>query len=266
MSATSTYMTFLMHKETIEDIDQQLNKVEENIDCAIRKMIPDQKERNKYQGKKALKIAEELVNNAQQEANKAEDTKNQIQKELENNTENTDQSLELENAIKAFDSKQSYFEKQQLLRNQIKDFESMKSYLADRQSKLKEIQYEWVKLVDITEFPDIGTDPEMLETTTLSDDMQTFIVGIHGNESMNFNANYDYKTYLTIKTFENKTKEYAVWFGGVKKEGESTPEPTGAVGKFSFEGQLSVRITGGGVNEVRGMEITIAPSSVIRSE
>ena len=127
-------------------------------------------------------------------------------------------------------------------------------------------QYFWEKLVDITEFPDIGTDPEMLETTTLSDDMQTFIVGIHGNESMNFNANYDHETYLKIKAFENQTRGYAVWFGGKKTPGSPIPEPTGTAGKFSFDGQLSIRITGGGVNEVRGMSITIAPSSVIQSE
>ena len=31
---------------------------------------------------------------------------------------------------------------------------------------------EYEKLIDITEFPDLGTDPEMLETTTLSDRMR----------------------------------------------------------------------------------------------
>ena len=46
----------------------------------------------------------------------------------------------------------------------------------------------WEKLIDITEFPDLGTDPEMLETTTLSDRMQTFIMGIQGNEAMTFNT------------------------------------------------------------------------------
>lgn len=39
--------------------------------------------------------------------------------------------------------------------------------------------------------------------------------------------------------------------------------PTGSDGKFSFKGQLSVYPTGGGVNEVVGMNITIAPTSVI---
>ena len=129
--------------------------------------------------------------------------------------------------------------------------------------KADEDTYE--KLVDITEFPDLGTDPEMLETTTLSDRMQTFIMGIQGNEGLNFNTNYDHTGYLALKELERKYEGYAVWFGG-EEQADGTVTPTGSEGKFSFTGQLSVRVTGGGVNEVRGMGIMIAPSTVIKYE
>lgn len=119
----------------------------------------------------------------------------------------------------------------------------------------------WSKLVDIKEFPDIGSDPEMLETTTLSDKMKTFIMGIQNNEGMNFNANYDKTDYQALKALEGKNEKYAVWFGGTESGGTVTP--TGSEGKFSFEGELAVHVTGGSVNEVRGMAITIAPSTVI---
>lgn len=121
-------------------------------------------------------------------------------------------------------------------------------------------QYE--KLLDITEFPDLGTDPEMLETTTTSDRMQTFILGIQGNEALNFNSNYDHAEYLALKELERKKEQYAVWFGGVENP-DGTVTPTGNEGRFSFGGELSVRVTGGGVNEVRGMGITIAPNTII---
>jgi hypothetical protein len=121
------------------------------------------------------------------------------------------------------------------------------------------------KLIDITEFPDLGTDPEMLETTTLSDRMQTFILGIQGNEAMTFNTNYDKTGYMALKALKNKEEKFAVWFGGTENE-DGTVTPTGTEGKFSFKGQLSVRVTGGGVNEVRGMAITIAPTTVITEE
>lgn len=117
------------------------------------------------------------------------------------------------------------------------------------------------KLVDITEYPDLGGEPEMLDTTTLSDKARTFILGIQGNEGLNFNANYTPADYQALKALEGTETPYAVWFGGTESGGVATP--TGSEGKFSFKGLLSVRITGGSVNEVRGMSITIAPTTVI---
>lgn len=117
------------------------------------------------------------------------------------------------------------------------------------------------KLVDITEFPDIGGEPELLDTTTLSDKMRTFILGIQNNEGMAFNANYDPDDYQALKALEGADTPYAVWFGGTESGGVVTP--TGSEGKFAFNGQLSVRVNGGAVNEVRGMTITIAPTTVI---
>jgi len=124
---------------------------------------------------------------------------------------------------------------------------------------------EYAKLVDIKEFPDLGGDPEMLETTTLSDKMQTFILGIQSNEGLQFTSNYTKTDYSNLKALEGETESYAVWFGGT--EGiDGTVTPTGSDGKFSFDGELSVHPVGGGVNEVVDMAITIAPSTVITFE
>ena len=86
----------------------------------------------------------------------------------------------------------------------------------------KDSTYE--KLIDITEFPDLGTDPEMLETTTLSDRMQTFIMGIEGNEAMNFTTNYDKTGYTALKALKNKEEGFAVWFGGTEQEDGCYPD------------------------------------------
>lgn len=120
----------------------------------------------------------------------------------------------------------------------------------------------WEKLVDIKELPDIGQAPEMLETTTLSDSIQTFIAGIQGSEGLEFPANYDKTSFTALKELEHKREHYAVWFGA----GEDNKTPDGHNGKFSFEGELSVRVTAGGVNQVLGMGITIAPSTEITFE
>lgn len=122
----------------------------------------------------------------------------------------------------------------------------------------------WSKLLDIKSYPDLGGEPELLETTTLSDAVQTFINGIQHLDSFSFTANFDPATYKTLKTLEaaeDGTTQYAVWFGATVAGGVATP--TGSEGKFEFTGSLSVYANGGGVDEVRDMTITIAPSSVI---
>lgn len=119
------------------------------------------------------------------------------------------------------------------------------------------------KLIDIKDFPDLGGTPEMLETTTLSDGAQTYIPGIQSQESLEFTANYTKTDYDKLKALEDQELDLAVWFGGTESAGVVTP--TGTDGKFEFKGKLSVFVSGGGVNEVVGMTISIAPSTVITS-
>ena len=111
---------------------------------------------------------------------------------------------------------------------------------------------EYTKLIDIKDFPDLGGAPEMLETTTLSDGMQTYIEGIQSADALEFTANYTKEDYSTLAALKGKDEGYAVYFG-----------EQGTDGKFEFNGYLSVRVNGGGVNEVVGMTISIAPSTAI---
>ena len=122
---------------------------------------------------------------------------------------------------------------------------------------------DYVKLVDIKSFPDLGGTPEMLETTTLSDPMQTFIAGIQtlDTSGMQFTCNYTKTDFTTLKALEGEDHDFAVWFGATTSQGVDTP--TGADGKFEFKGSLSVFPNGGGVNEVVNMTVSIAPSTKI---
>jgi hypothetical protein len=123
---------------------------------------------------------------------------------------------------------------------------------------------EYSKLVDIKDFPDLGGTPEMLETTTLSDPMQTFIAGIQTLDSsgLQFTCNYTKSDFTTLKALESDSEhEFAVWFGATTSGSVDTP--SGADGKFSFKGQLSVYPSGGGVNEVVDMIVSIAPATKI---
>lgn len=119
----------------------------------------------------------------------------------------------------------------------------------------------WTKLIDIKDYPDLGGAPEMLDTTTLSDSATTNIPGIQKVDALAFTANYTDSDFDTVKALEGTEGNYAVWFGGTESSGVVTP--TGSDGKFEFSGIPSVYVTGGGVNEVVGMTVTIAASTPI---
>lgn len=117
------------------------------------------------------------------------------------------------------------------------------------------------KLIDIKNYPDLGSEPETLETTTLSDKAHTYIPGIDGQENLSFTANYtkeDYETLLALKGIE---QDLGVWFGGTETAGIFTP--TGSDGKFNFKGYVLAYPVGGDVNAVREMNVVITPSSPI---
>jgi hypothetical protein len=126
---------------------------------------------------------------------------------------------------------------------------------------MKKTESTYGKLIDIKDFPDLGGAPEMLETTTLSDGAQTYILGIQSQDALEFTANYTKSDYDTLKALEGTELDLAVWFGGTVANGVATP--TGSDGKYEFKGELTVFISGGGVNEVVDMTISIAPKTVI---
>ena len=115
----------------------------------------------------------------------------------------------------------------------------------------------YTKLVDIKSFGDLGGTPEQLETTTLSNGSRTFIRGIQDQESIEFSCNYTASDYTTLSAITDETP-FAVWFGA-----GSNGTPDGHNGKFSFKGELSVYVNGGGVNEVIDMTVTILPTTDI---
>jgi hypothetical protein len=119
----------------------------------------------------------------------------------------------------------------------------------------------WEKLIDIKSFPDLGGAPELLETTTLSDNMTTNIMGIQSLDALEFECNYTKEDYAKLKAMEGEAETFAVWLGGTETGGVATP--TGEDGKFEFGGQLSVYVNGGGVNEVVNMTVSIAASTPI---
>lgn len=104
------------------------------------------------------------------------------------------------------------------------------------------------KSYDIKDFPSIMGKRSSLETTTLSDDAQTFISGIRQQaESFDFTANYDATVYAEINALT----------------GNQECELTFSDGSgYSWSGGVSCSVNEGSVDSVLEMTISITPATV----
>ena len=118
----------------------------------------------------------------------------------------------------------------------------------------------YTKLLDIKSFPDLMGGPNNLETTTLSDEMKTYIPGLKDpGDALEFGANYTAADFAAVEALERIEKYYAVWIGA-----SGTPlAPDGSKGKFSFKGYAYATKNGAGTDEVQDMTVGIIPSTPI---
>ena len=104
------------------------------------------------------------------------------------------------------------------------------------------------KEFSIKDFPSILGKRSSLETTTLSDDAQTFISGIRQqSESFDFTANYEAAVYAEINALAGE-QECKLTFG----DGSN----------YSWNGTVSASVNEGSVDAVLEMTISVTPSSV----
>lgn len=104
------------------------------------------------------------------------------------------------------------------------------------------------KTYDIKDFPSILGKRSALETTTLSDDAQTYIAGIRQTEeSFDFVTNYDATVYAEINALSGD-QECELAFGDGSK--------------YTWEGSVSASVNEGSVDSVLEMTISVTPSTV----
>lgn len=119
----------------------------------------------------------------------------------------------------------------------------------------------FTKVIDITNFPDLIPPKDRIDITTLSDYMRVFIQGIGDTSEFTLGANYTPENYAKIVALEGHQYEYAIWFGASGTGGNEIPD--GHNGKFTWTGEVSAGVSGGGVNEAVGMTISATPSTVV---
>lgn len=102
--------------------------------------------------------------------------------------------------------------------------------------------------VVIKDFPSLLGARSSLETTTLSDDAQTFIAGIRQqSESFDFTANYDATVYQTLNALD-EAQQWELSFSDGSK--------------YTWNGTVSVSVNEGAVDAVVEMTISVTPSTV----
>ena len=100
----------------------------------------------------------------------------------------------------------------------------------------------------IKDFPSLLGKRNSLETTTLSDDAQTFIQGIRSqSESFDFTANYDPAVYAEINALDDVQKCSLTFSDG---------------SGYTWDGTLSASVNEGSVDAVVEMTISIVPNTV----
>lgn len=118
----------------------------------------------------------------------------------------------------------------------------------------------WKKVVDIKDFPAMGGSPEQIETTTLSQEVSTFVTGVQSLSTFEFLANYSLNDYKAVKALQDSAQVYQFALAFGKPTSGTT---FGELGVFKWNGQVSAWLEGGGVNAVREMRISISATSEV---
>jgi hypothetical protein len=105
------------------------------------------------------------------------------------------------------------------------------------------------KVVDIKDFGDLIGEPNMLETTTLSDSQVTQIPGLRSGDSIPFTCNYTKADFDKVYADEGKALYYELEFS----DGSA----------FVWQGQHTVGVPGKGVDEVLEFTINVAASTPV---
>lgn len=122
----------------------------------------------------------------------------------------------------------------------------------------------WAKLCDIIDYPDLEGAPNTVDATTLSDNAEQSVPGIKAGSQYTFAAAYEKTEYSAIKDLENSEELFAIWEGATVSGDTITPD--GSNGKWSFKGYVSIGKSGGGVDDLSQMTVTINRTSAIEFE
>ena len=117
----------------------------------------------------------------------------------------------------------------------------------------KKSEESFTKLLDITSYPDLFTEPEKLDISDLSSRQKKYTEGMIDLPDYKFGANYTKAAYDKVKAMEgDDTIGYQLRFG-----------ENGEYGAWGWTGSHFINIKAGDVGSKREMELTVYPTTDI---
>lgn len=114
----------------------------------------------------------------------------------------------------------------------------------------------YTKLLGLKEIPEMGVDPEKVENTTLEDKTKQYEMGIGDPGDLTYKFKYENTSATSPYRVLRKHEEAGdiLSFKETLKDGTTT----------EFDGQISLKRTGGGVNGVIEFDLNIALASELK--
>lgn len=121
---------------------------------------------------------------------------------------------------------------------------------------ISELPTSFVKVADITDFPELIGDTEDIESTTMSDTQRTYESGLQGAPTDSFTAQFDRSKFEAIQdliTDNGRNTKYR--FCLLISDSKSV---------FDWVGSINVGLGGGAINEIVSMPINITFATPVR--
>lgn len=110
----------------------------------------------------------------------------------------------------------------------------------------------YTELVEIIDYPDMGSTPTKVDTTTLSNlKIKTSMLGLQEVPDLTFNAFYDKTVFGVIDALRDEY-DFKLEFG-----------EDGVDGILTWTGEIRVYVSGAGADEARQMQLTLSATSEI---
>lgn len=120
----------------------------------------------------------------------------------------------------------------------------------------------WDKLIDITDYPDLISTPERIETTTLSnEESRTYIADLRDTETFTFGTNFEHSKYVELNT---KGGDKALKDNNGKSKIFACCllfKQTGSLIRWAAE--ITLGLSGGGISEVVKGSVTATPMTEV---